>query len=75
MNSEHVKVQGDQLHMDLFIWYLVKSDLSNVRYCTRVHWTSYFLQGTRKTRSCLTGHPVPIQFELVQDILHLMSSF
>ena len=27
-------------------------------YCTRVHWTSNFLLGTRKTRTCLTGHPV-----------------
>ena len=29
-------------------WYLVKSYLSCVRYCTRVHWKSHFLQGTRK---------------------------
>ena len=23
-----------------------------------VHWTSNFLQGTRRTRPCFTGHPV-----------------
>ena len=38
--------------------FLVKSDLSSVRYCTHVHWTSHFFQGTRKTRLCLIGHPV-----------------
>ena len=25
---------------------------------SREHWTSHFIQGTRKTRLCLTGHPV-----------------
>ena len=25
---------------------------------TSVHWASHFLQGTRKTRPCLTGEPV-----------------
>ena len=39
-------------------WYLVKSDLSSVRYCTRVHWTSHVLQDPRNTRPCLAGHPV-----------------
>ena len=41
-----------------FFLYLVKSYLSCVRYRTRVHWTSHVSQGSRKTRPCLTGHPV-----------------
>ena len=41
-----------------FFWYHVKTDLSSVHVYNSVHWTSHFLQGTRKTRSCLTGHPV-----------------
>ena len=44
--------------MAVFFLYFVKSDLSSLRYRTRVHWTSHILQGTRKTRPCLTGHPV-----------------
>ena len=28
------QVQGDQLYMAVLFWYLVKRDLSNVRYCT-----------------------------------------
>ena len=47
-----IEIQGDQLNMTCL------SDLSSVPYCTRVHWTSHFLRGTRKTRPCLTGHPV-----------------
>ena len=41
---------------------LVKRDLFSVRYCTSVHWTSHVLQGTSKTRSCITGHPVIYQY-------------
>ena len=44
-----LRVQGDSLNMAILFWYLVKSDLSSVRYFTRVHWTSHFFQGTRKT--------------------------
>ena len=51
-------IQGDQLNMAVFLWDLGKSDLSSVQVYSGVHWTSYFLQGTRKTRPCLTGHPV-----------------
>ena len=29
----------------------VKSDLSSLRYCTRVHLTCHFLHGTRNTRT------------------------
>ena len=35
--------------------YLVKSDLSCVHVFRSLHLTSYFLHGTRKTRSRLTG--------------------
>ena len=43
-------IQGEQLNMALFFWYLVKNYLSSIRYCTSVNWTSHFFQGTRKTR-------------------------
>ena len=51
-------IQGDQLNMTVFFCYLVKSDLSSVRYRTRVHRKSNLLQGTGHTQPCLTGHPV-----------------
>ena len=65
-NSDFICIQPDQ--MAVFFWYLVKSDLSIVRYCTHIHWTSHFLQGTRKTEPCLTGHSVPERpVEKVED--------
>ena len=53
-------LQPDQINIAVYFWYLVISVLYTVRYCTRVHWTSHFLQGTRNTRPCITGrgHPV-----------------
>ena len=30
----------------------------SVRYSLCLHWTSHFLQGTRNTRPCISGHPV-----------------
>ena len=48
----------------MHIWYLVKSDLSSVRHCSFVHWTSNFLQGTRTTRPCITDHRVPDEWQL-----------
>ena len=30
-------ITGDKLNMAVFFWYLVKNDLSIVRYCTCVH--------------------------------------
>ena len=45
-------------HMAILFWYLVKSDLSSVGYCVRVHRTSEVLQGTRKTRPLYNCHPV-----------------
>ena len=35
----------DQFNMAVFFWYLVKRDLSSVRYSTRVYLTSHFVQG------------------------------
>ena len=32
-----------------------KSDLSSVHVYSSLHWKFHFMQGTRKTRSCLTG--------------------
>ena len=49
-------IQGHQLNMAVFFWYLVRSVLSSVR---RVHWNGHFFQDTRKkTRPCLIIHPV-----------------
>ena len=53
-------LQGHQLNMVVFSWYLVKHDLPSVCYCTSVHWTGHFLQGTRKTRPCLSVQVVYI---------------
>ena len=50
LHTVHSLIQGDQLNIAVLFWYLVKSDLSSVRYCTRIHWTSHFLQRTRNTR-------------------------
>ena len=52
------QLQPDQINMAVFLSYLVKSDLSSLCYCTRVHLTSHFLKGTIKTRPCFTGHPI-----------------
>ena len=51
----------------LFFWYLVKIDFSSVCYCTRVHWTSNFLQGIRKKRRYITGDPVSVQRAVQHD--------
>ena len=53
-------LQGDQLTMAVFYWYLVKSDLSSLLIYSSVYWTSHFLLGTRKAQPCLTGHPVEV---------------
>ena len=45
------QVQGGQLNMALCFWYLVKSDLFSVPVYSSV-------QGTRKTRPCLSGRVV-----------------
>ena len=60
ITAKQAGIQHDQINMAGFFWYLIKNDLSGVGYCTGVHWTSNFLQGTRKTLPCITGHPVYI---------------
>ena len=59
LSSVAQTIQGDQLNIAVLFWYLGKSDSSSVRYYT-VSYTGQitFLQGTKKTRPCLTGHPV-----------------
>ena len=47
---------------DCVTLYLVKSDLSSVHVYYSIHWTSYFLEGTKKTRPCITGHPVDYEY-------------
>ena len=49
-------IQGNQLNMAVFFLCLGKSDLYSVHVV--VDGTSQFKQGTRKTRPCLTGHPL-----------------
>ena len=52
-------LQGHQLNMAVFFWYYVKRELSRVRHVyTCVHWISHCFTGTRKSRSCLSCHPV-----------------
>ena len=34
-------IQPDQINMAVFYWYLVKTDLSSLRYCTRAQITFY----------------------------------
>ena len=64
-------MQGDQLYMDVCFWNLAKHDLSSIRHCTRVHWTSHFLQDNKKIRPCITGHPVE-QIEWNEGIISLL---
>ena len=40
-------IQGDQLNMAVYCWYIVNSDLSSVHENSSLQWTSYFLHGTR----------------------------
>ena len=46
----------------MLFWYLVKSDLSGVRFFSKlyssIHWNSIFLQSTRNKRPCIICHPV-----------------
>ena len=42
------EIQGAQLNMAVFFWYLVKSKLSSLSYVRpHVHWISPFLQGKK----------------------------
>ena len=46
-----INIQGDQLNIAVFFWYLWKKTcpISSVHVYYSIHWTSKFLQGTRKT--------------------------
>ena len=44
-----------------YTWLCVSGTLSIVRVYSSLHWTSDFLQGTRKTRPCLSGQVVVSQ--------------
>ena len=68
-------IQGDQLNMNMLFWHLGKGDLSSVHVYSGVHWISHFIKGARKTRTCLTGHPVqyrraglPLLFHFFKEI-------
>ena len=41
-------IQGYQLNMVVFFWYLVKSDLSKVHVYGNVQWISHFLKVPEK---------------------------
>ena len=46
--------------MAVFVQILCKKWLVSVHVFSRIHWTSQFKQGSRISRPCLTGHPVPV---------------
>ena len=58
LNDITYTLQHEKINMAVYFWYLIKSDLSSVRNFNTVHWTSFFIQGTRYTQPCITGHPV-----------------
>ena len=51
------QVQGDQINMTVFFWYLVKSDFFILFYSTRGTWTSNFFQGARKNTVMFNRSP------------------
>ena len=61
-------LQGDQLYMAVPVcfWYqlVIKRELFSVRVYSSVHWTCNFVQGTSKTRPCLS---VQVIFQLLRD--------
>ena len=64
-------IQGDQLNMALCFWYLVKT--SPVYWS--VHWKSHFLQGTIKTRLCLSGQAEYRYKKIHFFSLHICNNF
>ena len=44
--TDIIYVQGEQLKIAVFFWYLGKSNLSSVHMYSSVHWKSIFLQDT-----------------------------
>ena len=50
-------LQDDRLNMAVCLWSLVKSDLSSLKYCTRVHSTILIYRGTRATAAIYNWSP------------------
>ena len=44
------ELQGDQVNMALFFWYIERGDLSSVHVYSGLHWTSYLIQAVMWTR-------------------------
>ena len=67
-SSSGVESEGtvDQLNLDVYFWYLVKIDMSSVYVYISVHWTTQFIQDTRK--SWLFGRVVGLKtsFKILQ---------
>ena len=59
-------IQGGQLNIAVVFLYLVKSDLSF--FCTRVHWTSHFIQGTRKKHILNLSPCKSVMYGLLQRV-------
>ena len=45
-------IQGDQLYMAVYSWYLVKRDLSSVRYCTVAYTSVTFYNVKKQKQQC-----------------------
>ena len=61
-------IQGDQLNKAVLFWYLVKSDLFIVHVYSSLSLDKHFFQRTRKTRPCLTGHPVDEIYDVKKTV-------
>ena len=58
-NGKSLLIQPDQINMAVLFWCLLKYDaIVFANLYSNVHWTSHVLQGTRNTRSCITGPTV-----------------
>ena len=65
-------VQGDQLNMTVFFWYIVESDLSRVRHCTR--YTVQVTFSRYKKQAMFNWSPITIVYheislQITMDII------
>ena len=51
-------LKPNKIYIAVFFCYLRKLLVHCSHMYSGIHWTSHFIQGNRKTRQCLTGHPV-----------------
>ena len=61
--------------MDVCFWYLVKPDLSSVRYLTVAHnaWmAASLLTRYKKNTTCLSGRVVPVYFYIVEEFVEVL---